>query len=78
MTDEQQRVLCQKFEEALLEYDSDDVGDLDEECEGIGGDRALEGDAQLDAALDEFLTERQDEILIEGGAGPKRVGGSGY
>ena len=80
ITDDQQRVLCQKFEEALLEYDSDDVGDLDEECEDIVGDRPLEGDAQLDAALNEFLTEKEDEILIEGTKHQKekRTGGSGY
>lgn len=80
MTDEQQRILCQKFEEALLEYDSDDVGDLDDECEDIVGDRPLEGDAQLDAALNEFLTEKEDDILIEGTKHhkEKRTGGSGY
>lgn len=80
LNDEQQRVLCQKFEEALLEYDSDDVGDLDDECEEIVGDRPLEGDAQLDAALNEFLTEKEDEILIEGSKHhrEKRTGGSGY
>ena len=80
ITDDEQRVLCQKFEEALLEYDSDDVGDLDEECEDIVGDRPLEGDAQLDAALNEFLTEKEDEILIEGTKHQKekRTGGSGY
>ena len=85
--DEEQRVLCQKFEEALLEYDSDDVGDLDEECEEIVGDRPLEGDVQLEAALDEFLTDNQDDILIEGDKAlmrgipkhvNKRTGGSGY
>jgi protein LTV1 len=78
---EQQRILCQKFEEALLEYDSDDVGDLDEECDEIVGSRHLEGDAQLEAALDEFLTEKADEILIEGTKNDerkKRTGGSGY
>mmetsp|Transcript_3850 Transcript_3850/g.8441 ORF Transcript_3850/g.8441 Transcript_3850/m.8441 type:complete len:608 (+) Transcript_3850:93-1916(+) len=83
VSDEQQRVQCQKFEQALLEYDSDDVGDLDEECEEIGGDRPLEGDTQLEAALNEFLTENKDEILIEGSARrkeeeSKRKGGSGY
>ncbi|KAL7522314.1 hypothetical protein ACHAWX_007004 [Stephanocyclus meneghinianus] len=81
MNDEQQRLLCQKFEEALLEYDSDDVGDLDDECEEIVGSRPLEGDAQLEAALDEFLTEKEDEILIEGTKHlnqKKRTGGSGY
>lgn len=76
---EEQRTLCQKFEEALLEYDSDDVGNLDEECDDIVGDRPLEGDDQLEAALDEFLTEKDDEILIEGTRGKHvRAGGSGY
>ncbi|KAL3776158.1 hypothetical protein ACHAW5_005696 [Stephanodiscus triporus] len=79
---ERQRVLCRKFEEALLEYDSDEMGDLDDECEDIVGDRPLEGDACLEAALDEFLTEREDEILIEGrrgrADGRRRAGGSGY
>jgi len=78
---EQQRILCQKFEEALLEYDSDDVGDLDEECEEIVGSRPLEGDAQLEAALNEFLTEKEDDILIEGTRNDdrkKRTGGSGF
>ena len=76
---EEQRTLCQKFEEALLEYDSDDVGNLDEECDDIVGDRPLEGDVQLEAALDEFLTEKDDEILIEGTRGKHiRAGGSGY
>mmetsp|Transcript_40185 Transcript_40185/g.72399 ORF Transcript_40185/g.72399 Transcript_40185/m.72399 type:complete len:502 (+) Transcript_40185:91-1596(+) len=78
MNDAQQRVAIQKFEEALLEYDSDDLGDLDEECEEIGGDRPLEGDKQLEAALTEFLTEKEDEILFEGVAQKKRNGGSGY
>jgi protein LTV1 len=76
---DEQRTLCQKFEEALLEYDSDDVGNLDEECDDIVGDRPLEGDAQLEAALDEFLTEKEDEILIEGTRrNHVRSGGSGY
>jgi len=79
ISDAQQRALCQKFEDALLEYDSDDVGDLDEECEEIGGERPLEGDMQLEAALNEFLTEKDDDILIEGtNKDKKRTGGSGY
>ncbi len=76
---DEHRTLCQKFEDALLEYDSDDVGNLDEECDDIVGDRPLEGDAQLEAALDEFLTEKEDEILIEGTRRNRiRAGGSGY
>ena len=78
--DERQRALCQRFEEALLEYDSDDVGDLDNECDDIVGDRPLEGDACLEAALDDYLTERDDEVLFEGRQpdGRRRAGGSGY
>jgi protein LTV1 len=75
---EEQRILCQKFEEALLEYDSDDMGDLDDECDDIGGNVPLEGDAGLEAALNEYLTEREDDILIEGTVKVKRAGGSGY
>lgn len=75
---EQQRMLCQKFEEALLEYDSDDMGDLDDECDDIVGDRPIEGDAGLEAALDEYLTVRDNDILIEGAGRKKKVGGSGY
>jgi len=82
ISDEQQRILCEKFEAALLEYDSDDVGDLDEECEEIGGDRPLEGDLQLEAALNEFLTEKKDDVLFEGTTNKherkKKTGGSGY
>lgn len=78
---DEERALCDKFEQTLLEYDSDDVGDLDEECDFIGGDRPLEGDKQLEAALDEFLVERKDEIFMEGTAHlpeNKRTGGSGF
>jgi len=76
---EEQKLAQKKFEETLLEYDSDSIGDLDDECEDIVGSRPLEGDAQLEAALDEFLTEKRDEILVEGTRHlTKRCGGSGY
>lgn len=78
---EQERALREKFEQTLAEYDSDDVGDLDDECEGIRGDREFEGDAQLEAAFDDFLQEKKDEIFIEGTRHlpeNKRAGGSGY
>ncbi|KAL7461440.1 hypothetical protein ACHAXS_001858 [Conticribra weissflogii] len=76
---EEQKLAEKKFEETLLEYDSDSIGDLDDECEDIVGSRPLEGDAQLEAALDEFLTEKRDEILVEGTRHlTKRCGGSGY
>lgn len=78
---DQERALREKFEQTLAEYDSDDVGDLDDECEDIRGDREFEGDAQLEAAFDDFLQEKKDEIFIEGTRHlpeNKRVGGSGY
>mmetsp|Transcript_11520 Transcript_11520/g.23706 ORF Transcript_11520/g.23706 Transcript_11520/m.23706 type:complete len:654 (+) Transcript_11520:37-1998(+) len=76
---EEQKLAQKKFEETLLEYDSDSIGDLDDECEDIVGSRPLEGDAQLEAALDEFLMEKRDEILVEGTRHlTKRCGGSGY
>jgi len=78
---DEEKALCDKFEQTLLEYDSDEVGDLDEECEEICGDRPLEGDTQLEAALDEFLVEKEDEVFMEGTAHlpeRRRKGGSGY
>ena len=79
---DQERALREKFEQTLAEYDSDDVGDLDDECEDIRGDREFDGgDAQLEAAFDDFLRERKDEIFIEGTRHLpeyKREGGSGY
>ena len=78
---EEERALCEKFEKTLAEYDSDEVGDLDEECEDIRGDRSFEGDVQLEAALDEFLEEKKDEIFMEGTrhlAEKRRTGGSSF
>jgi len=79
---DQERALREKFEQTLAEYDSDDVGDLDDECEDIRGEREFGGgDAQLEAAFDDFLRERKDEIFIEGTRHLpeyRRVGGSGY
>jgi protein LTV1 len=78
---EEERALCEKFEQTLAEYDSDEVGDLDEDCEDIRGDRPLEGDAQVDAALDEFLEEKKDEIFMEGTRHLpeyRQTGGSGF
>jgi protein LTV1 len=78
---EEERALCEKFEQTLAEYDSDEVGDLDQDCEDIGGDRPLEGDVQVDAALEEFLEEKKDEIFMEGTrhlSEYRRTGGSGF
>ena len=78
---EEEKALCEKFEQTLAEYDSDEVGDLDEECEEIRGDRPLEGDAVLESALEEFLEEKKDEIFMEGTrhlAEKRRTGGSSF
>jgi len=61
-----ERALCEKFEQTLLEYDSDDVGDLDEECYDIKGQKPLEGDTQIEAAFDQFLQEKKDLNFMMG------------
>eukprot|EP00977_Amphora_coffeiformis_P023346 scaffold13066_cov145-Amphora_coffeaeformis.AAC.3 len=75
LSPDEEKALCDKFAETLLEYDSDEIGD--DPYEEIGGDRPLEGDHVLEAALDDFLEEKQDEILIHGNR-EGRKGGSGY
>ena len=78
---DEERALCEKFEQTLLEYDSDDVGDLDEECEVIRGEIDVENNKVLEAVFDDFLEEKKDEIFIEGTRHLpeyKREGGSGY
>lgn len=79
LSPEAERALCEKFEETLLEYDSDELGDCPEE--EIVGSRPLEGDAQLDAAMDDFLLEKEDDVFIHGSRnyldGIKH-GGSGF
>jgi protein LTV1 len=63
---EEEKALCEKFEQTLMEYDSDDVGDLDDDYMNIRGDKPLEGDVQIEAALDQFLQEKKDENFIAG------------
>jgi protein LTV1 len=78
---QEEKALCEKFEQTLAEYDSDEVGDLDQECEEIRGDRPLEGDALLETAMDEYLEEKRDEIFMEGTrrlAEKRRTGGSSF
>ena len=78
---DEEQALVEKFEMALAEYDSDEVGDLDNECMEIGGDKPLEGDKQIDAVFDDFLTVKRDEIFIQGTRNDphyKRNGGSGF
>lgn len=74
---QEEKALCEKFEQTLLEYDSDEVGDLDEIYMNIRGDKPLEGDVQIEAALDQFLQEKKDENFIAGTRHlQKRQGGS--
>ncbi|CAB9499745.1 LTV1 homolog (Saccharomyces cerevisiae) [Seminavis robusta] len=70
---DEERALCEQFEKTLAEYDSDDMGEIYQE--DIHGDRPLEGDAQVDAALDEYLQE--DDIFMQS-AKPAPTGGSGF
>jgi len=74
---EAEKALCEKFEQTLLEYDSDDLGDLDDECFEMRGDVPLEGDVHLEAALDQFLQEKRDEDLIIGSRFKEKRHGGG-
>lgn len=77
LSPDEERALCEKFEETLAEYDSDEVGDCPDE--EIRGTRQLEGDAQLEAALDDFLYEKEDDVFIYGNRHYAiRTGGSGF
>lgn len=74
----EEKALCDKFNETLAEYDSDDIGEGYDD-DDVVGPRPLEGDAQVEAALDDYLQEREDEIFIVG-AGNNNIeqGGSGF
>lgn len=72
---DEEKALCDKFAQTLLEYDSDEVGDLDEECRYIGGERELEGNKHVEAALDQYLEERDDGMFMEN---PDYAKGSGF
>ena len=63
---QEEAALVEKFEQTLLEYDSDDMGDLDEEYLAIGGDKPLEGDVHFEDLLDQFLQEKKDENFLAG------------
>ena len=93
---DEERALCEKFEATLAEYDDDDSdgcdgfdeddddghGDMLPKQEEIhGGLRPLEGDAVVEAALDDFLQEKEDDIFIRGTRyleENKKRGGSGF
>lgn len=74
----------QKLEETLAEYDSEDIGSLQDECEDIQGFRNGEDgqDQLVNNALAEFLEESKDDFYIRGehqkGDVKEDQGGSGY
>lgn len=64
---EEEKFLSKLFYETLAkEYDSDEVGDLDDQCFDIRGEKPLEGDVGIDAAMDQFIAEQKDENLMIG------------
>jgi len=72
----------EKFAATLLEYDSDEIGELDYDDERVQGERdILYGeDAGVESALDEFIKEsgKDDFYHHQDNSGKKKVGGSGY
>jgi len=63
---DEEKALCEKFQQTLIEYDSDEVGELEDECQYIGGNLELEGEKHVEALLDDYLEEKKDHIFIEG------------
>ena len=81
LSPDEERALRQKFEQTLLEYDDDDDEEDDEKDEG-NGETPWEETPQMEAVLDDFLYEREDEILMQGRQTHQQTmapgGGSGY
>jgi len=80
---EDEEALCDKFEQTLLEYDSDEVGDLDDKYKEIHGDKPLEGDVHIEAVINQFIEAKKDEVFLSGSASTaagnkKRVGGGSH
>jgi protein LTV1 len=65
LTEAEEQALCDKFNEALAEYDSDDFGEGYSDDDAVG-DLPLEGDTRIEDALDDFLMERKDDIFMQG------------
>jgi protein LTV1 len=79
LTAEEEQALCDKFNATLAEYDSDDLGEGNDD--DVYGDLPLEGDTQVEAALDDFLREKADDVFIQGtrhSTDHQRTGGSGF
>ena len=68
-TDEEEKALCEKFQQTLAEYDdSDDESESSvlENNVATSGLYQVEGDARFEALLDDYLSEKRDEIFMEG------------
>jgi protein LTV1 len=80
LSEADEQALCDKFNATLAEYDSDELG---EGCDDddVYGTRSLEGDAIVEAALDDFIKEKKDDIFMQGirhYMEGKNHGGSGF
>ena len=64
LTQVEERALCNKFNEALAEYDSDELGE-GYDCDEVLGNRPLEGDTLVETALADYLQEREDEVFMQ-------------
>jgi protein LTV1 len=65
LSEVEEKAMCDKFNATLLEYDSDDLGEGYDD-EGAMGAKPLEGDVQVEAALDEYLLQKSDDIFMQG------------
>jgi protein LTV1 len=79
LSPEEERALCERFEATLAEYDSDEMGDCDIVDDAADdADYAIHADDEkLDAVLDDFLLDKEDDVLIYG-KDMRRIGGSGF
>lgn len=77
LTPEEERALCEKFEMTLAEYDSDEIGDCEVDDDDDENPRMQADDAQLDGVMDDFLLDKEDDILIYG-RDTSRAGGSAF
>mmetsp|Transcript_104971 Transcript_104971/g.157192 ORF Transcript_104971/g.157192 Transcript_104971/m.157192 type:complete len:544 (-) Transcript_104971:44-1675(-) len=80
LSDAQEKALCDKFAETLAEYDSDDFGEGQDD-DDVFGPLPLEGDEKVEAALDDYLQEKKDEVFMQGARHymeGNQKGGSGF
>jgi protein LTV1 len=71
LSPEEERALCEKFEATLAEYDDDSEDEYNNMDDPEQQQRPVEpsaviGEAELEAALDDYLQEKEDDILIQG------------